>query len=59
MKNNYEQEFDLKLIYEKLTAPLPVITVNASEFFSKPKYCSLQEIQKNLAKLDRIRSKVK
>lgn len=45
MKFDYNQEFNIKEIYRKLTAPSQPMMVNASEFFEKVGDDNLNKLQ--------------
>lgn len=59
MKYDCSKDFDLSIIYAKLTAPITPSVVKACDFFDKPRTCTLKKAQQKMAKLDKLRFKVK
>lgn len=54
MKFNYNDEFDLKLIYKKLISPCKPATVKACDFFKVPELCSLEKLQYKMERLEKL-----
>lgn len=59
MKYDCSKEFDLDLIFSKLTAPVAPSVVRACDFFDKPRICTLKQAQEKMERLDKMRIKVK